>query len=149
MRAVIQRVTRAAVTVDNAVVGAIGPGLVVLLGVGREDTEADAAYLAVKVAHLRIFEDGREKMNRSVMDVGGEVLVVSQFTLYGDCRQGRRPGFERAARPDLARELYGVFVQKLEEQGVSVATGVFQAHMVVEIVNDGPVTLLLDSKKEF
>lgn len=146
MRIVVQRVTRGSVTVDGEMVAAIGPGLVVLLGVGRDDTAEDAFYLAGKVANLRIFEDEQGKLNRSVIDTGGEVLVVSQFTIYGDCRQGRRPGFDRAGRPELARELYKVFVHSLREHGLSVATGIFQTHMLVEIINDGPVTLLLDSK---
>ncbi|AEG15611.1 D-tyrosyl-tRNA(Tyr) deacylase [Desulfofundulus sp. TPOSR] len=149
MRAVVQRVARGSVTVDGERVAVIGPGLVVLLGVGREDDAGDARYLAQKVARLRIFEDEQGKMNRSVLDTGGEVLVVSQFTLFGDCRQGRRPGFDRAARPEQARELYELFVRLLREEGLAVATGVFGAYMQVEIINDGPVTMLLDSKKEF
>jgi D-tyrosyl-tRNA(Tyr) deacylase len=122
---------------------------VVLLGVGRDDGVDDARYLAQKVARLRIFEDSQGKMNRSVLEAGGEMLVVSQFTLYGDCRQGRRPGFDRAARPEQARELYEFFVSLLRNEGLTVFTGVFGASMQVEIINDGPVTLLLDSKKEF
>jgi D-tyrosyl-tRNA(Tyr) deacylase len=122
---------------------------VVLLGVGRDDGVDDARYLAQKVARLRIFEDSQGKMNRSVLEAGGEMLVVSQFTLYGDCRQGRRPGFDRAARPEQARELYEFFVSLLRNEGLVVFTGVFGASMQVEIINDGPVTLLLDSKKEF
>ncbi|MCS5694868.1 D-aminoacyl-tRNA deacylase [Desulfofundulus thermocisternus] len=149
MRAVVQRVTRGAVTVNGERVAAIGPGLVVLLGVGRDDGVDDARYLAQKVARLRIFEDSQGKMNRSVLEAGGEMLVVSQFTLYGDCRQGRRPGFDRAARPEQARELYEFFVSLLRNEGLTVFTGVFGASMQVEIINDGPVTLLLDSKKEF
>lgn len=149
MRAVVQRVTRGSVTVNGERVAAIGPGLVVLLGVGRDDGVDDARYLAQKVARLRIFEDSQGKMNRSVLEAGGEMLVVSQFTLYGDCRQGRRPGFDRAARPEQARELYEFFVSLLRNEGLTVFTGVFGASMQVEIINDGPVTLLLDSKKEF
>ncbi|WP_027357456.1 D-aminoacyl-tRNA deacylase [Desulfofundulus thermocisternus] len=149
MRAVVQRVTRGSVTVNGERVAAIGPGLVVLLGVGRDDGVDDARYLAQKVARLRIFEDSQGKMNRSVLEAGGEMLVVSQFTLYGDCRQGRRPGFDRAARPEQARELYEFFVSLLRNEGLVVFTGVFGASMQVEIINDGPVTLLLDSKKEF
>ncbi len=149
MRAVVQRVTRGSVTVNGERVAAIGPGLVVLLGVGRDDGVDDARYLAQKVARLRIFEDSQGKMNRSVLEAGGEMLVVSQFTLYGDCRQGRRPGFDRAARPEQARELYEFFVSLLRSEGLAVFTGVFGASMQVEIINDGPVTLLLDSKKEF
>lgn len=149
MRAVVQRVARSAVAVNGEVVSTIGPGLLVLLGVGQEDTPEDAKYLAQKIAHLRIFEDERGKMNRSVCEVGGEVMVVSQFTLYGDCRHGRRPSFERAAGQEHAQVLYKLFMDYLKEQGLCVAAGVFGAHMQVELVNDGPVTILLDSKKEF
>lgn len=149
MRAVVQRVSRGAVTVAGETIGEINKGLVVLLGVGQGDTTKDANYLAEKIANLRIFEDDQEKLNLSVLDIEGEVLAVSQFTLYGDCRKGRRPGFSGAAHPDTARELYLHFIQYLEQLGLKVATGQFQAHMVVDIVNDGPVTLLLDSNKEF
>lgn len=149
MRAVLQRVSEAQVRVDGGIVGEIGRGLLVLLGVGQGDSVADARYLAEKTAGLRIFEDAQGKMNLSVEEVGGAVLVVSQFTLYGDCRQGRRPGFSAAAPPDLANALYERFVGLLRERGLSVATGVFQAEMAVTLVNDGPVTLLLDSRKEF
>lgn len=149
MRAVVQRVARGSVRVDGNLVGEIGPGLVVLLGVGRGDTVNDAGYLADKVANLRIFEDEQGKMNLSVLDTGGAVLAVSQFTLYGDCRKGRRPGFSEASPPEEARELYEIFVKELEKLGLKVATGVFREHMTVEIINDGPVTLLLDSKKNF
>ena len=149
MRAVLQRVTRASVRVGGETAGAIGPGLLVLLGVGQEDGEAEARYLAEKSAGLRIFEDEQGKMNRSVVEVGGSVLVVSQFTLYGDCRKGRRPGFSAAAPPETANRLYLFYVEQLRQLGLTVATGIFQADMAVELVNDGPVTLLLDSRKEF
>jgi len=146
MRAVIQRVTSARVSVDGQVVGAIGSGLVVLLGIARGDGEAQAAWLADRVAGLRIFADDQGKMNRSVIDVGGGLLVVSQFTLYGDCRKGRRPSFDRAAPPDDARRLYEYFVVAARRHGVVVETGVFQAMMAVELVNDGPVTLVVDTE---
>lgn len=149
MRAVVQRVTRGSVVVEGGVAGAIGTGLVVLLGVGQEDDLSDVRYLADKIAHLRIFEDERGRMNRSVLECGGEVLLVSQFTLYGDCRSGRRPGFSAAAPPERARELYAALERALRDKGLKVATGVFQAHMQVEMINDGPVTLLLDSRKTF
>lgn len=145
----MQRVNRAAVTVDGKVVGRIGCGLMVLLGVARDDTIEDALYLAEKSAGLRIFEDAEGKMNRSVADIGGAVLVVSQFTLLGDCRKGRRPGFSDAAPPGQADALYQSYVAALRERDLTVATGVFQADMQVELVNDGPVTLLLDSRKQF
>ncbi|ABZ84402.1 d-tyrosyl-tRNA(tyr) deacylase [Heliomicrobium modesticaldum Ice1] len=146
MRALIQRVLRGRVTVEGSEVGAIGPGLVVLVGAGQGDGEADARYVAEKIAHLRIFEDEQGKMNRSVSDVGGEVLVVSQFTLYGDCRKGRRPSFTQAAPPDEARRLVEAVVAELRKFGLTVATGQFQAHMVVEIINDGPVTLMVEGR---
>jgi len=149
LRAVVQRVSRARVTVGGEVVGQIGPGYVVLLGVAREDDEAAADYLAEKVAGLRVFEDENGKMNRSIQEVGGSILAVSQFTLYGDVRRGRRPGFDRAARPEQAEPLYQRFVQRLREMGLHVETGRFQAHMEVELVNDGPVTILIDSEKTF
>ncbi|HHW55597.1 MAG: D-aminoacyl-tRNA deacylase [bacterium] len=149
MRAVVQRVTKGRVRVEGETVGEIGPGFVVLLGIGREDTRADAQYLAEKVVNLRVFEDEEGKMNLSLLDVGGEILAISQFTLYGDCRKGRRPSFTAAAPPEEARALYEGFVQEVAGYGLRVATGQFQAHMLVEIHNDGPVTLLLDSKKEF
>jgi len=149
MRAVVQRVSRANVTVDGEEVGAIGGGLAVLLGVGRADTEADADYVARKVAGLRIFPDDEDKMNRSVLDVGGGVLIVSQFTLYGDVRKGRRPSFVEAAPPDRANALYEYFVARLKAEGVGhVATGRFQAMMGVSLTNTGPVTILIDSKKQ-
>lgn len=149
MRAVVQRADRGSVTVEGRVVGEIGRGLVVLLGVGRGDTKNDAEYLAGKIANLRIFEDEQGKMNLSILDTGGEVLAVSQFTLYGDCRKGRRPGFSEASPPEEARSLYEIFVKELKKIGVGVATGCFREHMKLEIINDGPVTLLLDSKRNF
>ena len=151
MRAVVQRVSSARVLLqeqNNQVAGAIGRGLVVLLGVGREDTAADARWLAEKILNLRVFSDAAGKMNLSVQDIGGEVLAVSQFTLYGDCRKGRRPGFDGAAAPAAANELYQLFVAALQK-AAPVACGVFQTDMLVEINNDGPVTLLLDSQKLF
>lgn len=147
MRAVLQRVTRAAVRVGEETVGAIGPGLVVLLAVATDDRPSQAQVLAEKVAHLRIFDDDAGRLNRSVLDVGGEVLVVSQFTLYGDARRGRRPSFTRAAPPAQAEGLHDLFVTHLRGLGVPVATGRFRALMLVEIHNDGPVTLLLDSDR--
>ncbi|MBM7868075.1 D-tyrosyl-tRNA(Tyr) deacylase [Heliobacterium gestii] len=146
MRALIQRVLRGRVTVEGAEIGAIGPGLVVLVGAGQGDGDADARYVAEKIAHLRIFEDEQGKMNRSVCDVGGEALVVSQFTLYGDCRKGRRPSFIQAAPPEEARRLVDMVVEELRKFGLTVATGQFQAHMVVEIINDGPVTLMVEGR---
>lgn len=149
MRAVVQRVSKGSVTVDQEVVGEIGRGYVILLGVAQGDTERDADYLVDKIANLRIFPDAQGKMNLSLLDVGGEVLVVSQFTLVGDCRRGRRPSFSSAAPPELANKLYEYFVDKLSSMGIKVETGQFQADMLVEIMNDGPVTILLDSKKLF
>ena len=149
MRAVVQRVSRAKVTVNEQISGEIGLGLLVLLGVGQEDTEADATYLSEKIAGLRIFEDEHGKMNRSVQDVGGSVLAVSQFTLYGDVRRGKRPSFDAAAPPDHARRLYEFFVERIRAAGVRCETGRFQEMMQVELVNEGPVTILLDSGKVF
>lgn len=149
MRAVIQRVSRGKVTVEGRITGEIGMGVVVLLGVGKEDSAEAAAYLAEKTAHLRIFADGEGKMNRSLVDCGGAALVVSQFTLYGDARGQRRPGFIRAAPPEEANRLYEEFVRVLRGLGVRVETGVFQTNMEVELTNDGPVTILLDSEKLF
>lgn len=149
MRAVVQKVTRAQVTVAGEVVGRIGTGFVVLLGVAKEDGPEAADYLAEKVAGLRVFEDAEGRMNRSLLDVGGAVLAVSQFTLYGDVRRGKRPSFDRAGRPSEAEPLYERFVGKLREAGLTVETGRFQTHMEVELVNDGPVTILLDSEKGF
>lgn len=147
MKAVLQRVSSASVAVDGETVGAIGQGLMVLLGVEKGDADSDTRYLAEKTAGLRIFEDGDGKMNRSVEDVGGEVLVVSQFTLLGDCRKGRRPGFSQAAPPQQANAMYEDFVALLRAKGLGVATGTFQANMDVQLVNQGPVTMLLDSRK--
>ncbi len=149
MRAVVQRVSRARVTVSGEVAGETGLGLLVLVGVGRDDTRADADYLVEKTIGLRIFEDAGGKMNRSVADVGGALLVVSQFTLYGDARRGKRPSFDAAAPPEQARELYEYFVEKVRAAGLRCATGRFQEMMQVELVNEGPVTILLDSGKEF
>lgn|SRR5450432_2759233 len=149
MRAVVQRVSRAQVTVNAWTTGEIGMGLLVLLGVGHDDTETDATYLAEKIAGLRIFEDHDGKMNRSVLDVGGSVLAVSQFTLYGDVRRGKRPSFDAAAPPDNARRLYELFVERIRATGLRCETGRFQEMMQVELVNEGPVTILLDSAKAF
>lgn len=149
MRAVIQRVTRASVTVDDQIVGEIGDGLVVLLGIARDDTEKDADYLVEKIAALRIFDDDDGKMNRSLRDVGGGLLVVSQFTLYGDVRRGLRPSWIEAAPPELAAPLYNYLVGQARKVVDPVATGNFRAMMKVELVNDGPVTILLDSRKLF
>ena len=149
MRAVVQRVRRAKVTINDFISGEIGLGLLVLLGVGHEDTEADAAYLAEKIAGLRIFEDDGGKMNRSVQEAGGSVLTVSQFTLYGDVRRGKRPSFDDAAPPERARHLYEFFVARIRAAGLRCETGRFQEMMRVELVNEGPVTILLDSTKAF
>ena len=149
MRAVLQRVSHARVLVDGRVTGEIAAGLVILLGVGQGDSTEAAAYLAEKTAHLRIFDDDQGKMNRSLLDVGGAALVVSQFTLYGDARGQRRPSFIRAAPPEEGKRLYEEFVRALRALGVRVETGVFQARMSVELSDDGPVTLLLDSEKQF
>jgi D-tyrosyl-tRNA(Tyr) deacylase len=145
MRALIQRVTRAEVRVDGRTEGRIGAGMLVLIGVAATDSEKDADYLAGKLIHLRIFSDAAGKMNCSAIEANASLLVVSQFTLYGDCRKGRRPGFDAAAPPDRARELYLYFTRKIRESGLETQTGVFQAHMEVELVNDGPVTFLIES----
>jgi D-aminoacyl-tRNA deacylase len=147
VRAVVQRVTSASVTVDSRVAGEIGTGLLILVGVSRTDNPESAAYLAEKIANLRIFSDEAGKMNLSLVDIGGSALVVSQFTLYGDTRGGRRPSFIQAAPPEEASRLYNEFVQSMRALGVAVETGVFQAQMQVELVNDGPVTILIDSEK--
>jgi D-aminoacyl-tRNA deacylase len=149
MRAVVQRVSRARVTVEGRVAGEIAAGLVVLLGVGRNDTSPVAAKMAEKIANLRIFEDDQGKMNRSLLDVHGSALVVSQFTLYGDARGQRRPSFIAAAPPEQAKKLYEAFGEALRNFGITVATGIFGAMMSVELVNEGPVTILLDSEKAF
>ena len=149
MRAVVQRVSRAQVAVNGEISGQIGLGLLVLLGEGREDSEADAIYLATKIVSLRIFEDADAKMNLSLQDVGGSVLAVSQFTLYGDVRRGKRPSFDAAAPPEKARQLYEFFVEQIRAAGLQCETGRFQEMMRVELVNEGPVTILLDSTKAF
>lgn len=149
MRAVVQRVKAGKVSVGGKVAGEIGKGLVVLVGISKADDAKDVEYLADKIANLRIFDDSEGKLNLSVLDTGREILAVSQFTLYADCRKGRRPGFNGAASPDVAEELYGKFLECLREYGLRVETGRFQARMMVDISNDGPVTILLDSKKAF
>jgi D-tyrosyl-tRNA(Tyr) deacylase len=146
MKAVLQRVKQASVQVDGQVVGTIGEGLLVLLGIAKTDQLSDVDYLAAKIAHLRIFADASGKMNLSLLEAGGAMLVVSQFTLYGDCRKGRRPSFDEAARPENARSLYERFVGQVRAAGIPVETGIFQAHMAVSLVNDGPVTLIVESK---
>ncbi|MGQ4665775.1 D-aminoacyl-tRNA deacylase [Metabacillus halosaccharovorans] len=146
MKVVVQRAVQAKVTVDEKVVGKIEKGVMVLVGITHDDTEADAEYLAEKIAHLRIFEDETGKMNHSILDVGGQVLSVSQFTLYGDCRKGRRPNYMNAAKPDVANELYESFNRMLREKGLQVETGVFGAMMDVQFTNVGPVTLIIESK---
>ncbi len=146
MRAVVQRVKSSSVAVDNDVIGEIGKGLLILLGVAKADTADNAEYLADKILNLRIFEDENSKMNRSLLDTGGEMLVVSQFTLLGDCTKGRRPSFVHAAKPDLANELYEHFVEQVRKKGVNIATGQFRAVMDVSLVNDGPVTLIVESR---
>jgi len=147
MRVVLQRVGSAHVRVDDAEVGRIGPGLLIYVGVGKEDNSEDVDYMVGKIRDIRIFEDDDGRMNRSVVDAGGELLVVSQFTLYGDCRRGHRPSFESAAQPGEARPLYDEFVKKLRTSGLRVETGQFQTMMAVELVNDGPVTLVVESRK--
>lgn len=150
MRAVVQRVSRAEVRVEDAVTGSIEEGLLVLLGVGSQDDEKDADYLAEKIVNLRVFQDSNDKMNLSLLDVQGGLLVVSQFTLYGDCRKGKRPSFSDAARPEEANRLYQYFVESIRSRyAIPVETGIFQADMAVSLVNDGPVTLMLDSKRLF
>ncbi|WP_427339090.1 D-aminoacyl-tRNA deacylase [Caloranaerobacter sp. DY30410] len=149
MRAVVQKVAKASVSVEGTVVGSINRGLLVLLGVGQDDNEKDLDYLCDKIANLRIFEDENGKMNKSLVDIKGELLVVSQFTLYGDVRKGRRPNFMNAAEPKKAESMYLEFVNKIRKTGIKVETGKFGEHMHVELINDGPVTILLDSKKTF
>ncbi|MGI6703456.1 MAG: D-aminoacyl-tRNA deacylase [Clostridia bacterium] len=148
MRAVIQRVSKGRVTVKGRETGSIGKGFVVLLGISGDDALEDVEYLADKIVNLRVFEDSEGKMNLSIKDVGGDLLVISQFTLYGDCRKGRRPSFTDAAPPDMAEELYEEFVKECRQKDVRVETGQFQAHMEVELINDGPVTLIIHSKRE-
>jgi len=147
MRAVIQRVSSATVEVDGKIAGQIGRGLLVYLGVGKPDGQADAEFMAEKIANLRIFADDAGKMNRSVLETGGALLIVSQFTLYGDCRRGRRPGFDLAAPAEQARALYDYFVEACRKRGLPVETGIFQASMAVELTNDGPVTIICESEK--
>ncbi|MCD6389939.1 MAG: D-tyrosyl-tRNA(Tyr) deacylase [Desulfobulbaceae bacterium] len=149
MRAVAQRVNRASVSVNNEIIGSIDKGLIILLGVSDDDTEKDVLYLADKITHLRIFADDDEKMNLSLQNIKGEMLIVSQFTLYGDCRKGRRPSYSKAANPEKAKLLYQSFIDAVQNNGIRVATGEFQAMMEVNIINDGPVTILLDSNKLF
>lgn len=149
MRAVIQRVRRASVSIAGETRSTIGRGLVILLGIRRGDTETDLRWLADKIVNLRIFDDQEGKMNLSATDIDGEVLIISQFTLYGDCRKGRRPGFSAAAAPDIAEPLYNKFIHEVRNRRLRVASGTFQTHMAVELTNDGPVTLLLDSEKTF
>jgi D-aminoacyl-tRNA deacylase len=149
MRVVVQRVRYGRVQVDDKIVGEIGHGFVLLVGFTHEDTKEDLTYIAEKVTGLRVFEDEQEKMNRSLLDVGGSILSISQFTLYGDCRKGRRPNFMHAAAPTLANELYDQFNEQLRSYGIQVETGIFGAMMDVELANDGPVTILLDSKRNF
>ena len=149
MRAVIQRVKTASVRVNDELVSEIGPGLLIFLGVAHNDTESELEYIANKAANLRIFEDSDGKMNLSLLDTGGSALVVSQFTLYGDCRKGRRPSFINAARPEVANNLYEQFISLLKEMNISTQGGTFQAIMDVQLINDGPVTILLDSDKQF
>ena len=149
MRAVVQRVASSRVSVDENITGEIERGLLVLLGVTHEDSSEDVDYLLEKIVNLRIFEDENEKMNLSLKDINGELLVVSQFTLYGDCRKGRRPNFTNAAKPDLANELYEEFIEKASKQNIKVGTGKFGANMMVELTNEGPVTILIDSERTF
>lgn len=149
MRAVVQRVTQACVTVDNEVVGEIGNGMLVLLGIGEDDTDKDLDYLVEKVLGLRIFQDEKDKMNLSILDTKGEILIVSQFTLYGDVRRGKRPSFTNSAHPDIAEMIYLQFIDKCIEMGIKTEKGIFGANMDVSLVNQGPVTIMIDSKKMF
>ena len=149
MRAIVQRVTKASVSVDCETVGKIDKGFMVLVGVGEDDDETDLKYIADKIINLRVFEDENEKMNLSLNDISGELLVISQFTLFGDCRKGRRPSFDKAGEPKRAKELYEKLCEYFNECGIKTQTGIFAADMQVELINDGPVTLMLDSKKLF
>ena len=149
MRAIVQRVTEASVSVEGEVIGKIGKGFMVLLGVADEDTDADLKYIADKIINLRVFEDENEKMNLSLQDIGGELLVVSQFTLFGDCRKGRRPSFDKAGKPDFAKKMYEDVCEYFKTCGIKTETGRFAADMKVSLINDGPVTLMLDSTKLF
>lgn len=149
MRAVIQRVKFASVTINGQVTGSIGPGVAVFLGIHRNDGEAASDWMADKIVNLRLFPDQDEKMNLSLADIGAEMLIVSQFTLYGDCRKGRRPGYSEAAPPEVAEPLYNQFIKQVNKKGIRTATGTFQAKMEVSLINDGPVTLLVDSTKQF
>ncbi|MBN4074860.1 MAG: D-tyrosyl-tRNA(Tyr) deacylase [Alkaliphilus sp.] len=149
MRAVVQRIIKGQVTVDDKVVGAVSRGMLIYLGIANYDSNKDVEYMVGKVTNLRIFEDSEGKMNLSLLDVAGELLVISQFTLMGDCRKGRRPNFMDAAKPEVASELYAKFVDGCRDLGIKVETGIFQAHMHVESTNDGPVTMIIDSKKKF
>ena len=149
MRAVVQRVTSSKVVVDGKIVGSINKGINVLIGISCDDNEGDLKYIKDKIINLRIFEDENFKMNKSLMDIGGEMLVISQFTLYGDCRKGRRPSFSSAARPEVATKLYEEFIEKARKEGIVTKTGQFGAHMMVDLTNDGPVTILLESNRDF
>lgn len=149
MRAVIQRVKKANVTIDDKIKGKIKKGIMLLLAIGQEDTEKDTKYMLEKTMNLRIFEDENEKMNLSLLDIKGEMLVISQFTLYGDCRKGRRPNFMKSAKPETAEEIYNEFIKKAKGYGIKIQTGEFGANMDIDLINDGPVTILIDSKKEF
>ncbi len=149
MRAVVQRVRHASVRIDDSITGQIGYGLVILLGIRAEDTTRDLQWMADKTVNLRIFEDHEGKMNRSLADINAEMLIVSQFTLYGDCRKGRRPGYSNAAPPEIAEPIYNLFIEEIKNRGIKTATGTFRAMMEIELANDGPVTLLLDSEKKF
>lgn len=149
MRAVVQRVKEAGVKVDNKIVGKISKGLLVFLGVGEEDSEIDLNYLVHKILGLRIFQDENDKMNLSVLDINGEILVISQFTLYGDVRKGKRPSFIKSAHPEIGNRFYEEFITKINESGVKVESGKFGAHMDIDLINDGPVTILIDSNKDF
>lgn len=149
MRAVVQRVKEAGVKVDNKIVGKISKGLLIFLGVGEEDSEIDLNYLVQKILGLRIFQDENDKMNLSVQDINGEILVISQFTLYGDVRKGKRPSFIKSAHPEIGNRFYEEFITKINESGVKVESGIFGAHMDINLINDGPVTILIDSNKDF